>query len=59
MKVDSDMSKHSELVDVCIIGAGWSGLLSCKYALEKNLSVTVLERRGNLGGVCQSIHLWW
>lgn len=51
MGVDSNMSKDSELVDVCIIGAGWSGLLSCKYALEKNLSVAVLERRANLGGV--------
>ncbi|MBC6478880.1 MAG: NAD(P)-binding protein [Hormoscilla sp. GM7CHS1pb] len=37
--------------DVCIIGAGWSGLLSCKYALSHQLSVVVLEQRDWLGGV--------
>ncbi len=44
-------SDASNLVDVCIIGAGWSGLLACKYALENQLSVVVLEQRDNLGGI--------
>ena len=38
-------------MDVCIIGAGWSGLYACKYALENGLSPIVLERRSSAGGV--------
>ena len=38
-------------LDVCIIGAGWSGLYACKYALENGLQPIVLERREGLGGV--------
>ena len=44
-------SASEEIHDVIIIGAGWSGLLSCKYAKEENLSVRVLEQREDLGGV--------
>ncbi len=38
-------------MDVCIIGAGWSGLYACKYALENGLTPIVLERRDDFGGV--------
>ena len=38
-------------MDVCIIGAGWSGLYACKYALENGLNPIVLERRSDIGGV--------
>lgn len=38
-------------MDVCIIGAGWSGLYACKYALENGLTPIVLERRCGPGGV--------
>jgi len=37
--------------DVIIIGAGWSGLIAAKYALEEGLRPLVLERREVLGGV--------
>lgn len=37
--------------DVIIVGAGWSGLVSCKYMLEVGLSVLTLERREDIGGV--------
>ena len=37
--------------DVTVIGSGWSGLVSCKYALEEGLTVVALEKRENLGGV--------
>ena len=37
--------------DVTVIGAGWSGLLATKYALEEGLTVAALERRDNLGGL--------
>ena len=38
-------------MDVCIIGAGWSGLYACKYALENGMNPIVLERRSDIGGV--------
>jgi Predicted flavoprotein involved in K+ transport len=37
--------------NVCVIGAGWSGLLACKYMLQNNLSVAVLEAKNHIGGV--------
>jgi len=39
--------------DVTVIGAGWSGLLACKYILEEGLTVVVLDRRATIGGVWQ------
>jgi dimethylaniline monooxygenase (N-oxide forming) / hypotaurine monooxygenase len=42
---------NAKVYDVCIIGAGWAGLLACKYALQHSLSVIVLEKREHLGGV--------
>ena len=38
-------------MDVCIIGAGWSGIYACKYGIENGLNPIVLERREALGGV--------
>ncbi len=38
-------------MDVCIIGAGWSGIYACKYALENGLKPIVLEKRSDIGGV--------
>ncbi len=40
-----------EQTDVIVIGAGWSGLLACKFCLEENLTVRVLEKRDCFGGV--------
>ena len=37
--------------DVTVIGAGWSGLVACKYALEEGLSVITIEKREGIGGV--------
>jgi dimethylaniline monooxygenase (N-oxide forming) len=39
------------VIDVLIIGAGWSGLLACKYCLGEGLSTLVLESRDSIGGV--------
>ncbi len=40
-----------ERCDVCIIGAGWSGLLAARHMRENGLTVLLLERREGLGGV--------
>jgi len=37
--------------DVAILGAGWSGLLACKYCLAEGLKTVVLEKRQTIGGV--------
>ena len=37
--------------DVCVIGAGWSGLVACKNMLENGLSVVVLDANAHAGGV--------
>ena len=37
--------------DVTVIGAGWSGIVACKYMLEEGLSVVALEKREDIGGV--------
>lgn len=39
------------IYDVIIIGAGWSGLLACKYMKQNNLNVLVLEGRDDIGGI--------
>ena len=39
------MKNKNNYFDVIIIGAGWSGLLACKYMKQNNLSVLVLEGR--------------
>ena len=37
--------------DVIVIGAGWSGLMACKYMLEEGLTVVALEKRTDVGGL--------
>jgi dimethylaniline monooxygenase (N-oxide forming) len=37
--------------DVIVIGAGWSGLMACKYCLSEGLRTLVLEGRDSIGGV--------
>ena len=37
--------------DVIVLGAGWSGLVACKYVLEEGLSVVAIEKREGIGGV--------
>ena len=38
-------------VDVVVIGAGISGIVTAKCLLEAGLSVVVLERTGEVGGL--------
>lgn len=42
---------ESKIFDVCIIGAGWSGLIACKYMKQFGLSVVVLEKNDYPGGI--------
>ena len=46
------MAKNlNNIHDVTVIGAGWSGLVSCKSMLEEGLSVVAIEKREGIGGV--------
>ncbi|MBQ4860074.1 NAD(P)-binding domain-containing protein [Pseudoalteromonas sp. MMG013] len=49
--MDKKQKTDPTLYDVCVVGAGWSGLMACKYALENGLSVIVFEQRAHLGGI--------
>jgi dimethylaniline monooxygenase (N-oxide forming) len=40
-----------QVYDVIVIGAGWSGLLACKYCVAEGLRTVVLERGDRIGGV--------
>ena len=37
--------------DVTVIGAGWNGLVACKYMLEEGLSAVAIEKKDGIGGV--------
>ena len=37
--------------DVTVIGAVWSGLMACKYMREFGLTVAMLEKRSEMGGL--------
>ena len=43
--------ENIKIVDLIIIGAGWSGLTACKYAKQNNLSVIVFESKKTIGGI--------
>jgi dimethylaniline monooxygenase (N-oxide forming) len=45
------MDTGNDTYDVIIVGAGWSGLLACKYCLAEGLKTLVLDRRDKFGGV--------
>jgi len=45
------MEQHVPEFDVAIVGAGWSGLMACKYCLADGLRPVVLESRDSVGGV--------
>src|SRR5215211_342422 len=45
------MAQHVPDFDVAIVGAGWSGLMACKYCLAEGLRPIVLESRDRTGGV--------
>ncbi len=46
-----DGNDELQFFDVIVLGAGWSGLLACKYCLGEGLKTTVLESRDLIGGV--------
>src|SRR2546430_13412250 len=41
----------TEAYDVIVVGAGWSGLMACKYCVAEGLRTVVLESRDRIGGV--------
>jgi len=41
----------ADFKDVIVIGAGWSGLIACKYMMEEGLTVVALEKRSDVGGL--------
>ena len=47
----SALSSPGDPLDVIILGAGWSGLMACKYVKDAGLCPLVLEKRTTIGGV--------
>src|SRR5262245_45700516 len=48
----------SNRCDALIIGGGHNGLVTACYLARAGLKVTVLERRGILGGACVTEEVW-
>src|SRR5262249_52569394 len=48
----------SKPCDVLIVGGGHNGLVTAAYLTRAGLNVTVLERRGVLGGACVTEEVW-
>jgi len=46
-----DTETRNQAYDVIVIGAGWSGLMACKYCVAEGLRTVVLESRDTIGGV--------
>lgn len=42
----------SKVYDFCIIGGGYGGLIASLNALRSNLTVAIVEKRGQVGGTC-------
>ena len=40
-----------KLYDLIIIGAGWTGIMACKHAIQSKLTVLVVDSRDNIGGM--------
>ncbi len=49
--MDSNHNEGISFFDVIVLGAGWSGLMACKYCLGEDLKTLVLEGRDSIGGV--------
>ena len=45
------MADESAIKDVCVIGAGWSGLYALKYASQRGLDCVAIEQRETIGGL--------
>jgi dimethylaniline monooxygenase (N-oxide forming) len=45
------MADNLPFFDVIILGAGWSGLMACKYCVGEGLKTLILESRDTIGGV--------
>jgi len=52
--VVSIQMKQMEIKNICVIGAGISGLVAAKTFLEEGYEVTVFEKQKELGGVWES-----
>ena len=43
-------NNEDKVVDVCVVGAGMSGLAASQYLAQSNLTFTLLEAKGRIGG---------
>ncbi|MDD9893341.1 MAG: FAD-dependent oxidoreductase, partial [Gammaproteobacteria bacterium] len=50
------VSAHDTEYDVCVIGAGLSGLTAARELARVGKRVLVLEARDRLGGICFTFH---
>lgn len=51
--INSNSAHQSPVLNVAVIGAGTSGLVSAKYALAQGYNVTIYEQTEQFGGI------WW
>jgi dimethylaniline monooxygenase (N-oxide forming) len=48
---ESIQDKVPIILDLIVIGGGWSGILACKHAKQQGLNTIILEARSTIGGV--------
>lgn len=53
--INEETIKDNEIYDICIIGAGQSGITTCKTFLEANKKIIVLEKCENSNGMFSHI----
>jgi hypothetical protein len=52
---DDNNGNNADYRDVCIVGGGAAGSAAAVFLRDRNYSVVVIEKQGNLGGHCDTV----